>query len=147
MPTVTVHAPELAGETGLFLFLRSASAGVLLNAGGDALTETVTGVFTATVAEAISSIHHARVHSSSTENASTGLRDGWIATAGTLVVDDYASALDYSGFMLAILAGACSDAGTSAETYAITINGNTFTADYTGLDATGNRSTTTLTKT
>jgi hypothetical protein len=54
---------------------------------------------------------------------------------------------DRLGYLLSILAGAISDAGTAAETYAITLNGSTFTVDYSGLDATGNRTGATLTKT
>jgi hypothetical protein len=53
---------------------------------------------------------------------------------------------DRLGYVLAALAGACADAGTAAETYAITIGANTFTIDHTGLDATGNRGTAVLTK-
>jgi hypothetical protein len=49
--------------------------------------------------------------------------------------------------MLSILAGAISDAGTAAETYTITLNGSTFTVDYSGLDSTGNRTGATLSKT
>jgi hypothetical protein len=54
---------------------------------------------------------------------------------------------DRLGYLLSILAGTISDAGTAAETYAITLNGNTFTVDYSGLDSTGNRTGATLTKT
>lgn len=54
---------------------------------------------------------------------------------------------DRLGYLLAILAGAISDAGTAAETYTITLNGSTFTVDYSGLDSTGNRTGATLSKT
>ena len=54
--------------------------------------------------------------------------------------------LDRVSFCLSTLAGACSDAQTAAETYVLSIGGNTYTVDYSGLDASGNRSTTTLTK-
>ena len=54
---------------------------------------------------------------------------------------------DRLGYVLSILAGAISDAGTAAETYTITLNGSTFTVDYSGLDSTGNRTGATLTKT
>jgi len=53
---------------------------------------------------------------------------------------------DRVSYCLTVLVGACADAGTAAETYTHTIGGETFTADYTGLDATGNRTTTTLSK-
>jgi hypothetical protein len=54
---------------------------------------------------------------------------------------------DRLGYLLSILAGAISDAGTAAETYTITLGANTFTVDYSGLDAAGNRTGATLTKT
>jgi hypothetical protein len=54
--------------------------------------------------------------------------------------------LDRVSFCLSALAGNCSDAQTAAETYVLSIGGNTYTVDYSGLDASGNRSTTTLTK-
>jgi hypothetical protein len=54
---------------------------------------------------------------------------------------------DRLGYLLAILAGTISDAGTAAETYTITLGASTFTVDYSGLDATGNRTGATLTKT
>ena len=54
---------------------------------------------------------------------------------------------DRLGYLLAILAGAISDAGTAAETYTITLGASTFTVDYSGLDAAGNRTGATLGKT
>jgi hypothetical protein len=54
---------------------------------------------------------------------------------------------DRLGYLLSILAGAISDAGTAAETYTITLGSSTFTVDYSGLDSTGNRTGATLTKT
>jgi hypothetical protein len=54
--------------------------------------------------------------------------------------------LDRLGYLMAQEIGACADAGTAAETYAITIDTTTYTIDHTGLDATGNRGTATLTK-
>jgi len=55
--------------------------------------------------------------------------------------------LDRQGFALAVLAGTISDAQTAAETYAITISGSTYTVDFAGLDASGNRSGQSLVKT
>jgi hypothetical protein len=55
--------------------------------------------------------------------------------------------LDRQGFALAVLAGTISDAQTAAETYSITISGSTYTVDFAGLDASGNRSGQTLVKT
>jgi hypothetical protein len=91
MPTVSIFAPELSGTAGMFVFLRAADDGALLNSGGDALTESPasSGRFTATVAESIIEIHHAVVHENSTESAATALRDGWIESGGTLIVDAY----------------------------------------------------------
>jgi hypothetical protein len=54
---------------------------------------------------------------------------------------------DRLGYLLSILAGAISDAGTAAETYTITLGASTFTVDYSGLDSTGNRTGATLSKT
>ena len=73
-------------------------------------------------------------------DAVTEIQNG-LATAANLLI-----ANDRIAYALTALVGACSDAQTAAETYALTINGNTFTVDYAGLDASGNRGTTTLTK-
>lgn len=55
--------------------------------------------------------------------------------------------LDRQGYALAVLAGTIADAQTAAETYQITIGGSTYTVDFSGLDASGNRAGQTLTKT
>ena len=69
------------------------------------------------------------------------IQSGLALAADLLIVSDRVS------YSLAVLVGACSDAQTAAETYTLTIGGNTFTVDYSGLDSSGNRSTTTLSKT
>ena len=74
-------------------------------------------------------------------SAVTELQAGLATAANLLIVSDRVS------YSLAVLVGACSDAQTAAETYTLSIGGNTFTVDYTGLDSSGNRSTTTLSKT
>jgi hypothetical protein len=74
-------------------------------------------------------------------SAVTELQAGLATAANLLIVSDRVS------YSLTILAGACSDAQTAAETYTLSIGGNTFTVDYSGLDSSGNRSTTTLSKT
>ena len=74
-------------------------------------------------------------------SAVTELQAGLATAANLLIVSDRVS------YSLAVLVGACSDAQTAAETYTLSIGGNTFTVDYSGLDASGNRSTTTLSKT
>jgi len=68
------------------------------------------------------------------------IQAGLATAANLLIVSDRVS------YSLAVLVGACSDAQTAAETYTLSIGGNTFTVDYTGLDSSGNRSTTTLSK-
>jgi hypothetical protein len=74
-------------------------------------------------------------------SAVTEIQAGLATAANLLIVSDRVS------YSLAVLVGACSDAQTAAETYTLSIGGNTFTVDYTGLDSSGNRSTTTLSKT
>jgi hypothetical protein len=69
------------------------------------------------------------------------------AIAADAVTEIQGTMPDRLGYLLAILAGAISDAGTAAETYTITLGANTFTVDYSGLDATGNRTGATLSKT
>jgi hypothetical protein len=71
-----------------------------------------------------------------------------LATAGYTAPDNagISTISDRVSYCLTALVGACSDAQTAAETYTLSIGGSTFTVDYSGLDASGNRSTTTLTK-
>jgi hypothetical protein len=85
MPTVAVMAPELTGLSGLSLYLY-ATDGTLLNSGGDALSESPSGSgrFTCTVGETIAALYHARVH-----DASGVVRDGWLPSGTTLVIDSY----------------------------------------------------------
>ena len=73
-------------------------------------------------------------------DAVTEIQSG-LATASNLLI-----AIDRVSYCLSALAGSCSDAQTAAETYVLSIGGNTYTVDYSGLDASGNRGTTTLTK-
>ena len=144
MPTIVVQAAELSGLTGMTLDLRTL-AGVLTNTGSDTLTEdpASSGRFTATVAEAITETHYAVVKLSSGVVA----RDGWLPMAATIVQDAYTMvAEDRLGWLMAVLAGACADPQTATETYTITLNGITYTADYTGQDSTGTRTTTSLSK-
>ena len=89
---------------------------------------------------------------------SAAFATGWLTAAGTAA--DYitelqtelgtaanqTAILDRVSFALSALAGNCSTAQTAAETYVLSIGGNTYTAAYSGLDGSGNRSTTTLTK-
>ena len=83
---------------------------------------------------------------------------GWLTAAGTAAdfitelqtalgtATNQTAILDRVSFALSALAGNCSTAQTATETYVLSIGGNTYTVDYSGLDASGNRSTTTLTK-
>ncbi|HAV31942.1 MAG TPA: hypothetical protein DC058_04170 [Planctomycetaceae bacterium] len=73
-------------------------------------------------------------------HAIADIQAGLATAANLLIVSDRVS------YCLSALAGNCSDAQTAAETYVLSIGGNTYTVDYSGLDASGNRSTTTLTK-
>ena len=67
--------------------------------------------------------------------------------SGLATIANQTTILDRQGFALAVLAGTISDAQTAAETYAITLGVNTYTVDFAGLDASGNRSGQTLVKT
>ena len=68
----------------------------------------------------------------------SGNLDTQLASLGTI---------DNQRYLLSILAGATSNAGTAGETYVITIGGSTYTVTYAGLDATGNRGTAAFAKT
>ena len=84
---------------------------------------------------------------------------GWLTAAGTAAdyitelqtalgtATNQTAILDRVSFALSALAGNCSTAQTATETYVLSIGGNTYTAAYSGLDGSGNRSTTTLSKT
>lgn len=87
MPTITIIMTRQVGETGLTLFLRRESSGALLNAGGDALTESPadSGYFIATVAEVIDEICSAVV----TDAIGPVDGGGWLPKGGTLITDTY----------------------------------------------------------
>jgi len=70
----------------------------------------------------------------------TDIQSGLATSANQTVI------IDRVTWGLTALVGACSDAQTAAETYTLSIGGSTFTVDYSGLDSSGNRSTTTLSK-
>lgn len=83
---------------------------------------------------------------------------GWLTAAGTAAdyvtelqtalgtATNQTAILDRVSFALSALAGNCSTAQTATETYILSIGGNTYTAAYSGLDGSGNRGTTTLSK-
>jgi hypothetical protein len=108
MADIAWTAPELTGETGLTLYLYT-TAGVLINTGGDALSESPasSGRFVATVAESISAIASARLH-----DAVGPVRDGWLAVGSTLVQDEYPVEVS-------------TGTGTGARTVTITVNDGT----------------------
>ena len=66
--------------------------------------------------------------------------------SGLATAANQTTIIDRVTYGLTALVGACSDAQTAAETYTLSIGGSTFTVDYSGLDSSGNRSTTTLSK-
>ena len=73
-------------------------------------------------------------------DAVTEIQSGLATAANLLIVSDGV------GYITSVLLGTISDAGTAGETYVITFGGATYTLDYTGLDATGNRTGVTRTK-
>jgi hypothetical protein len=72
-----------------------------------------------------------------------------LATAAALATESgkITNIENASGYLLAVLAGACADPQTASETYAITVFGSTFTVDMAGQTSTGTRTAPTLTKT
>jgi hypothetical protein len=66
--------------------------------------------------------------------------------AGLATSANQTTIIDRVSYGLTTLVGACSDAQTAAETYTLTLGGSTYTVDYSGLDSSGNRSATTLSK-
>ena len=68
------------------------------------------------------------------------------ATTGLATSANQTTILDRQAYTLAVLAGACSDPQTSAETYVLTIGGSTYTVDMAGQTSTGTRTAPTLTK-
>jgi hypothetical protein len=72
-----------------------------------------------------------------------------LATAAALAAESgkITNIENASGYLLAVLAGACADPQTASETYAITVFGSTFTVDMAGQTSTGTRTAPTLTKT
>jgi hypothetical protein len=95
MPEViTLQALDLSGET-LTLFLRK-SDGTLLNTGGDAMTESgTTGVFTATLAEARTSLGPLAVRvCAGAETADNLLYDGFLVEGSTVIDSTVAAVLD-----------------------------------------------------
>jgi hypothetical protein len=138
--TITLQALDLSGET-LTMFLRK-SDGSLLNADGDAMTESEsTGVFTATLAESRVGLGPLAVRiCAGDETADTLLYDGFLVEGSTVIDSTVAAALDSAtlakiddiltdtgttlpGLINAIEGGGGS--GTGARTVTITVNDGT----------------------
>lgn len=66
--------------------------------------------------------------------------------AGTITAANVTSLLDRLGYIMATIHGLISNARSATETFVITIDGTQYTAQYSGQDSSGNRSTTTLSK-
>lgn len=104
-----------------------------------------TGVYTAAFTDVAAGVYQLIA----VNGAGTKLAEWWLklaAATGGYQAYETPDIADLLGYLMAAEIGACADAGTSAETYAITVDGSTYTIDHTGLDATGNRGTATLTK-
>lgn len=126
MPTtIAIMAPELSGETGLTLHLKT-TAGVTVNTGGDTLTEdpASSGRFTASVAETLSALYHCGVN-----DADGIVREGWLPNGETLIQDSYPSAASGGGdaeqatsesILTAVTAHTTTLANISAKTTLIT---------------------------
>lgn len=86
---VKVILPDMAGVSGMYLFLRRVDTNALVNTGGDAITEAATGIFTASVAETLTGIGvlHGTIASDSTET--NAVADGWLEDGGTLLLPEY----------------------------------------------------------
>lgn len=159
--TVTLkNLGAFAAASNLQLFLYKTSDNSLLNAGGDTGVDASSiGSFAWTVAE-----------DRPAEQMLAKIYEGSSATAANIVIDSVlnvgyteigAGAVELdpatqtqvsnienaSGYLLAVLAGACADPQTASETYAITVFGSTFTVDMAGQTSTGTRTAPTLTKT
>jgi hypothetical protein len=155
MATVSIFMPEMSLTTGNVLWLRKSSDYSVVNAGGDALTESGTsGWFTATVAETWTE------QLSVTVVDTNGLipRTGWLTVGGTIVVEGTAvldSAVttqlgqmqDGIGWLLTERVGAVANPQNAAALCQLTIWGDDYTVQYSGLTNAGVRSTTTLGKT
>lgn len=124
MATISVQLSLFSGETGLTLWLYN--AGVLLNTGGDTLTETgSTGFFSATVAEAITSSLTAVV-----KQDGNAVYDGFLIEGQTQI--------DLPVYLLQPSPVAGNTPQRTEETTIRTFSGETFVAQVSGLDSNGN---------
>lgn len=83
--TITFHALDLSGETGLKLYLRK-SDGSLLNTGGDTFTEPATGMFQTTLTESRTGLGSLAVRvCDGTETADNLLYDGFLPEGSTVI--------------------------------------------------------------
>jgi len=139
MPTVKLFAPQLSGTTGLALWLRKTSDQSLVNAGGDALTESSTsGWFSADVAETWTE----RLSAAVIDADGLVPQSGWLGVGETIVADVLTGAAELDSDtsaklarIEAVVSGTLSGAGTSTEIFV----GPSATVTVT-VDADGNRS-------
>lgn len=118
MSTISIFLSDLSGVTGMYLWLRKASDFSLVNAGGDALTESGTsGAFSATVAEDLSAVGLLHATISSDANETNAIADGWLPQGATLAIDHHPLAeLDAAAQTALLLAMVTDDTGeTSAS--------------------------------
>lgn len=143
--TMPADVVSISGDTVAADNLESALDGTGYNVGGgDIVADSVTGAVGSVTGLTASNLD--ATVSSRASQTSVDTIDDFLDTEIAALTTQLALVKDRVSYCLTILVGACSDAGTAAETYVLAIGGETFTADYTGLDATGNRSTTTLGK-
>lgn len=123
MTTVSIFLPSMSETTGNTLWLRKSSDYSLVNAGGDALTESGTsGWFTATVEEAWDETLSATVLD--TNSLASGY--GWLAVGATQIADGTAVLDSATQAQIdAIEASTVGMTGTGARTVTITIDDGT----------------------
>lgn len=109
MPTVKVFAPQLSGTTGFALWLRKTSDQSLVNAGGDALTESSTsGWFSATVSETWTE----RLSAAVIDADGLVPQSGWLGVGETVVADVLTGAVELDSALETAIGSAAADAAT-----------------------------------
>ena len=146
---VVRSAGRIVSTTALTLVARS-GAGVHTDS---AFTEVGSGEYVIDLADSYSATANRQVSVTLTSTAISGgyvlsetLDVGIAAELDSAVGTQITNIENASGYLLAVLAGACADPQTASETYAITVFGSTFTVDMAGQTSTGTRTAPTLTK-
>jgi hypothetical protein len=120
MPTVKVFAPQLSGTTGLALWLRKTSDQSLVNADGDALTETSTsGWFSADVAETWTE----RVSAAVIDADGLVPQSGWLGVGETIVADVLTGAVELDSATVTKIDNILTDTGTTLPAQISAISG------------------------